>query len=148
MTGTFELFRMSHNVPPHPPPFQLTGTIRSRAVTLWPSAVALNTRGGLHYSKKCRCMQTNNNTNVHAQMLRVWSGADRNSPETAYVSCFDCPARCASGTIYVGDGGAKTTGLSSKLFEGSPKWLLQILRKRSLTAHASSDCCVFLLFFF
>lgn len=124
MIGTVELFCMSQNVHFFP--------LADRGNQVEGShAVASNTRGGLHYSKECGCMRTNNNTNVHAQMLRVWSRADR-SPGTAYVNCSDCSAPCASITIYVGGGGTETTGLSLKLFEGSPKQLLQILTVKKI----------------
>lgn len=48
-------------------------------------------------------MRTNNNTYVHAQMLGAWSGADRKSPERAYVNWFDSPAACVSSTIYTSE---------------------------------------------
>lgn len=99
MIGT-ELFCMSQNVHFYPPPHQLTGTIRWRAVTLWLGTAALDTLGGLDYSKECR-RRTNNNGNMHAQMLRVWSGAERNGPQTACVDSSGCPASCASCTISV-----------------------------------------------
>lgn len=98
MIGT-ELFYMSQNVhfyPTHlrppPAPHQLTGTIRWRAVTLWLGTAALDTLGGLDYSKEWRHRTNNNSSNVHAQMLRVWSGAESNGPQTANVDSSGCPA--------------------------------------------------------
>lgn len=116
----------------YPPP-HLTGTIRSRAVTLWLSAVVLNTRGGLHYSKQCRCMWTNNNTYVHVQMLGAWSGADRKSPERAYVNCFDSLQHVWAALFIPQRPSSKTTGLLSKLSEGSTKMLLQIPSMKKIT---------------
>lgn len=112
----------------HPPPHQLTGTIRWRAVTLRLGTAASDTLGGLDYSKEWR-RRTNNNSNVHAQMLRAWSGAEGNGPQTAYVDSSGRPAPCASCTISVGG----TTGLPSKLFEGSQKWLLPILTDKKIS---------------
>lgn len=89
--------------------------------------VASDTRGGLHYSKERGCMRTNN-TNVHAQMLRVWSRADR-SPETAYVNCFDCPVPCASSTIYVGGQRPRDN-----------RFVVKAIRRVTKAASSNSDC--------
>lgn len=55
LIGTVELCCTDQNVhfAPHP-----TG-ILWRAATRWLSAVVLNARGGLHYSKQAKCMWTN-----------------------------------------------------------------------------------------
>ena len=77
-----------------PPPPQLTETIRWRAVTLWLSAVAFNTRGRLHYSKQCRWTR-NQQQRMHACVEWSW----QEQPRDSYVNCPDCPAPCPGSTI-------------------------------------------------
>lgn len=109
---------------PHP-----TGIV-SRAVTCWLCAVVLSARGGLHYSKQAWCMWTNKQpvraraeagsvagTSQREHMLTVWT------PLLLVWAALLIPQRRSS----------KTTGWSSKRFEGSTKLLLQVLSVKKIT---------------
>lgn len=123
LIGTVGLCCTDQNVHFAPRP---TGIV-SRAVTRWLSAVVLSARGGLHYSKQAWCMWTNKQpvraraeagsvagTSQREHMLTVWT------PLLLVWAALLIPQRRSS----------KTTGRSSKLFEGSTKLLLQVLSEK------------------